>query len=213
MIVVQDDLAYLDGVEAVTFSAAGGGSPVLVEHALRRRAHEREAAPSGGAYTAFDVKWYLSTVDLIERPTPGATIVDAEGNVWTVLEVWPDALNAAWRCRARNLVVAENLSQRVQVLRAVWYASSAGAASAMWIGEHSDVPARIQPIETQVKIEHDERMARATHRVYLGQPLALDANHRIVHEAEVYHVLATTMPARIDELAVVHVEASPWPLK
>jgi hypothetical protein len=56
-------------------------------------------------------------------------------------------------------------------------------------------------------------MARETHRVYLGQALALNANHRIVHESQVYHVLSTTMPARIDELPVVHVEASPWPLK
>lgn len=213
MIVVQDDLAYLDGVEAVTFSPAGGGAPVLVEHALRRRARESEAAASGGAYTAHDVKWFLSTVDLAARPTPGATITDAAGDVWTVLDVWPDALNAAWRCRARNLVLAENLSQRISVLRATWRATAAGAAEAVWIGEASDVPARIQPIETDVKTEHAQRIARETHRVYLGQPLALDANHRIVCESRVYHVLSTTIPERIDQLPVVHVEASPWPLR
>jgi head-tail adaptor len=212
MIVIQDDLTYVDGVEAITFTPVGG-APVLVEHALRRKARESEAAASGGAYTAHDVKWFLSTVDLISRPTPGATITDAAGDVWTVLDVWPDALNAAWRCRARNLTFAEGLSQRVTILRAVWQASPAGAAAALWVSEHSDVPARIQPIETDVTTEHAQRMARATHRVYLGQSLALDANHRIVHAARVYHVLSTTMPARIDELPVVHVEVSPWPLK
>jgi hypothetical protein len=213
MIVVQDDLAYLDGVEAITFLAADGGLPVLVAHALRRKARASEAAASGGAHTAHDVTWFLSTVDLIAQPTPGATIADAAGDVWTVLDVWPDALNAAWRCRARNLTLAEGLSQQVTILRAVWQATSAGAASAYWVLEHSDVRARIQPIEMEVKTEHAQRISRETHRVYLGQPLSLDANHRIVHDARVYHVLSTTMPARIDALAVVHVEASPWPLR
>ena len=211
MIVLQDDLAYLDGIEAVTYTPAGG-SPVLVEHALRRRASESEAAPSDGVYTAHDVKWYLSTIDLAERPAPGGTITDDAGDVWTVLEVWPDALNAAWRCRARNLALAENLEQRVSVLRATWQASASGAPEAVWIPDVLDVPARIQPIEGEVQSEHDQRIARATHRIYLGQPLSLDANHRIVHDATVYHVLATRMPERLDQLPVVHAERSPWPL-
>jgi hypothetical protein len=191
MIVLQDDLAYVDGIEAITFVPAGGGSPVLVEHALRRKAHHAEAATSDGAYTASDVKWFLSTIDLTERPTPGATITDAAGDVWTVLEVWPDALNAAWRCRARNLVLAENLLHRVNVLRATWQATPAGAASAVWVAEFTDVPARIQPIDTKVTTEYEQRIARATHRVYLGQPLS----------------------ERLDQLAVAHVEVSPWPLR
>jgi hypothetical protein len=186
---------------------------VLVEHALRRKSHHREAAASGGAYTSADVRWFLSTIELVERPAAGATITDAAGDVWTVLEVWHDALNSAWRCRARNLVLAENLSQRISVLRATWQATPSGAASAIWTAEYADVPARIQPIETHVKHEHEQRIARATHRVILGQPVTLDANHRIVHEGVVYHVLATTMPERIDELPVVHVERSPWPLR
>jgi hypothetical protein len=213
MIVLQDDLAYVDGIEAITFVPAGGGSPVLVEHALRRKAHHAEAAASDGAYTASDVKWFLSTIDLTERPAPGATITDAAGDVWTVIEVWPDALNAAWRCRARNLVLAENLLHRVNVLRATWQATPAGAASAVWVAEFTDVPARIQPIDTKVTTEYEQRIARATHRVYLGQPLSLDANHRIVHESVVYHVLSTSMPERLDQLAVAHVEVSPWPLR
>jgi hypothetical protein len=213
MIVLQDDLAYVDGVEAVSVVPAGGGAAVLVEHALRRKAHHGEAAASDGVYTASDVKWFLSTIDLVERPTPGATITDAAGDVWTVLEVWPDALNAAWRCLARNLVLAENLLHRVNVLRATWQATPAGAAAAIWFAEFTDVPARIQPIDTKIATENEQRIARATHRVYLGQPLSLDANHRIVHDSVVYHVLATSMPERLDQLAVVHVEVSPWPLR
>lgn len=212
MIVLQDDLAFVDGIEAVTYVPADGGSPVVVAHALRRRVHHSEAAPSDGVYTAHDVKWFLSTVDLAERPTPGATIADAVGDVWTILEVWPDALNAAWRCRARNLILAENLLHRVKVLRATWHATPAGAATAVWLNEFVDVAARIQPIESEVRTEHDQRIVRATHRVYLGEPLDLDANHRIVHDTTVYHVLATKMPARLDQLPVVHVERSPWPL-
>ncbi len=212
MIVIQDDLTFVDGIESVTYVPAGGGSPVVVERALRRRVSHSEAAPSDGVYTAHDVKWFLSTTDLTERPTPGATIADVAGDVWTVLEVSRDALNAAWRCRARDLALAENLEHRVAIMRALWQASAAGAPTAIWIVELSDVPARIQPIDGEVTTEHDQRIVRATHRVYLGQSLSLDANHRIVHDATVYHVLATKMPDRLDQLPVVHVEQSPWPL-
>jgi hypothetical protein len=211
MLVIEDDLSYVDGLEAVVVTLPGT-SPVGVAHALRRNVHHAEAAPSDGVYTADDVKWFLATTDLTDEPAPGTTIADAAGGIWTVLETSRDAFNAAWRCRARRLALAEALSDIVDILRATWTAGAAGDANATWIVERSNVAARIQPAAVQIASEHEQRTGQATHLIYLSERIDLGANHRIVCWPTVYHVLRCEQLERLDQWTVVQARQSERPL-
>jgi hypothetical protein len=211
MLAIEDDLTCVDGLEAVVVTRPGE-SPASVAHALRRKIHHAEAAPSDGVYTADDVKWFLATSELASEPAPGTTIADTNGNVWTVLAASRDALTSAWRCHARRLSLTESRGDLGDILRAAWTACPAGDAAATWIAERTGVAARIQPNAMQVASAHEQRTSEVTHLIYLSERIELNANHRIVCGSATYHVVRSECFAQLDQWTVVHVRQSDRPL-
>jgi head-tail adaptor len=208
---ISDDLARIDGLEAITLFApdADADSGLAVPRALRRRPTRRELEASDGRYLADDVRWHLPAVDVPTPPLPGARIVDAAGESWTVLEVERAALDTRWACWSRNLAIVGGLDQRVTLQRALWTKDTDGAPLATWRDVRVGLRARLQPIDGQTELDRDRPITRRRYRVTLEQAVAVDQDCRILHEGHAYRVTGHEMPERIDRLMVVLVEVEP----
>ncbi len=54
-----------------------------------------------------------------------------------------------------------------------------------------------------METEHDRRLTRVTHNIFLAEPMEVDDNFRVVHSGEIYHVVGFQRPERIDQLMIV----------
>jgi len=199
---------FADGLVPVTLVERTSGDPTAVSAALRRTVSTREAEASGGDYTASDVVWHLPASELPAPPTVGDRIVEASGATWTILRVQQMTQDSRWRCIARELRIADHEATLVEIEVATWTKGDAGAATASWSTEQSDVRAAIQPERVEVRIENGRRTVESTHRVYLEQSLTLTENHRLVGpDATIYQVLRTEKSDRLDAAMVVAVRA------
>lgn len=208
---VSGDGTLWDGQQSVTLHHANG-STATVTLALRRQIGTREAAASGGKYLADDVVWHLPASQIADRPLPGAVIVDAALLRWVVQAVQQQSWDSRYRCIARRLSIADGLDQLITLERASWSKSLSGAPVATWHLLRSDIAARVQPIDTQVRATLGQRWLRATHRIYLAEPLELDGDCRIKHGTTVLQVLGTEHADQINQLLTVWAVITPWPL-
>jgi hypothetical protein len=207
----DDFLDAADGLEAVTLTSISGGTSA-VTGALRLRISEREAAASDGRYTRRDMRWHLPAAQVTSAPQVGATVTDGSGRVWTILQVDHDTRSSRWRCWCRLLRLSTLLNDRVHIQQASWTKDDHGAVSPTWSDWKIDLPARVQPIEAEMKIEHDQRLHRVTHLVYLNESLELTHNHRLYHPAAsaALHIIGYEKPERIDALFTIRAVQTPW---
>jgi hypothetical protein len=210
-----DFVTAADGLESVTLRRRGqspGGPGVVVSHALRKSITMREAAASGGRYTASDVVWHLPVAELPEAPRLGDVLRDSSGRRWTVLEVAHTVLGTRWRCASRNLAVVHALDDTITVLRAVYAKGDCGAAEAVWRPWKTGVRARIQPVAAEIAANHQARQTSTRFRIFVEDDLVLDHTHRIQGpDGTIYKVLATRAAERIGELCSIDAEVTPWP--
>ena len=78
------------------------------------------------------------------------------------------------------------------------------------IDHRANLLARIQPQFGEVKVAHKRPDLTVTHRIYVQEPVALDANYRILHGPRVFHVVGFEQLERIDALNVILASESPW---
>lgn len=197
------DLATFDGAEPVMLTQPGEPQSLVVVNALRRKLAHQEAEPSSGRYTSADATWHVSAAQLFERPEIGAVLTDSDGQRHTVLEVALETRGTRWRLRTRNLAIAGGLDRLVTFERATWTKDACGAPVAVWSLVRAGVAARIQPQQATVENEHDRRLTRVTHKIFLAEPMDVDDNFRVVHGGEVFRVVGYEWPERIDQLMVV----------
>lgn len=130
-----------------------------------------------------------------------------------MLEFKLATLGARWECVTRNVSIAEGLGEKIDIQQATWTKGSAGAATATWNTQLSQIPARIQSVEVDVQSEHQQRLAHATHQIFLAEQITIDENHRVIGpDQSVYHVVRFEKAQRIDELSVIFAVKTPWPL-
>ena len=175
----NDDLStVVNGWQPVVLTARDG-TTLNVARALRRAVQTAEAAASGGDVLQSDAVWHLSAALVSARPELGATITDAGGEVWTILNVELATLGARWRCRTRNLVIAHRLDMRIAIEQCQFAKGPHGAAIPDWTLWRANLAARLQPLKLTPEVVDGARLANATHVVYLADDLPLDARHRV----------------------------------
>lgn len=211
-LMLTDDMAVADGLEAVTLLARDGNELATVEGALRRAVTTAEAASSNGLYQQGDVRWHLPTAALADAPPLGSRLVDAAGGEWTVLTVERATLSTRWACATRNLALAGGLDEQVTIQIAAVSQGEHGEPMLTWSDWRTNVAARLQPLSAEVTIEHQRRMVRVTHVAYLAAPWALSPVHRMVRGETTYAVLRLRRAERIDVLTEVDLAQTPWPL-
>lgn len=201
-----DLIDVVDGLEQVTVTRPGGDASTAVGHALRRAVGTREMEASAGRYTAGDVVWHLPGGELSESPGPGDVIVDGDGHRWTVLDVRRTAGDLRWRCVARNLAIVHGLDRFVDVQKATYAKGDAGAETPAWKTWRTGLRAKIQPLKTEVRDEHERVLTHARYKVYLAENITLDHTHRIRGpDGTVYTVTGSRRADRIDALMEVEV--------
>jgi len=210
-----DFAEVIDGTETVTLLRRGNtpGSPgTAVAGALRRAVTTREAAQTGGRYTASDVTWHLPVEELGDAPAVGDLLSDGQGRRWTILEVTLATRRTRWRCTARDLAVVYGLDDTVAILKASYVKDEGGAAEPTWRPWKTGIRARIQPAEAKTATEHRARQTARQFRIFVEEDLLLDHTHRIRGpDGTIYKVTGTSGGQRIGELQTIHSEVTPWP--
>jgi hypothetical protein len=207
------DLATVaDRLEPIQFRRRGKANTTLVPHALRRRLQLHEARPSDGKVTRSDAVWHLPAGELPGPPRLGDAIVDAAGQVWTILDIERTESLGAWRVLTRELAVAAGLDQIVTIQQALPGKSSTGDLQPVWIDAWCGVRARFQPLGGALEPQHDQQSILQRYDVTLAENIPITHDHRLIDaEGATFKLLAFDMPQRIDELLVVR--AVRWPSK
>lgn len=209
---IADDFRSFDALEGIVLRSRDGHHETAIPQALRRAVTRREAAPSAGIYTQADTRWHFESAAVESAPEVGGSIVDTTGRVWRVLAVSHETLSRRWTCWSRELALAGGLTEVITIQEATWTKGESGALTPTWSDWRVQLRAHVQPATSALATEHRLRELPRRYRVYLAEEVAVNANHRIVHGAAIYHVLGFERPARIDELFVIHAEQTPWPL-
>jgi hypothetical protein len=200
------DLAVFDQLETVRLRRRDSTQVLVLPGALRRAVGRREAQPSGGRYTAAEVRWHLPAVLLSEPPRPGCMLVDSAGETWVVLTVDRCTLGSRYVCTCRGLSIDDGLHQRVSVEQAQWYRGRFGEPRARWVPRQGELLVHIQALDAEQTIEHHQRRVRVTHRAYLAEPLALDGELRLVADSAIYRIVGQREINRLDALPVLLLE-------
>lgn len=206
----SDDFpAVADGLTSVTLTRPGSSASSQVTHALRCRVRTREAERTDrleGRYRASDVAWHLPVSELSVPPRLGDVIVDGEGQRWTVLDVQKTTLDSRWRCLCRNLAIVHGLDQYIDIEKATYTKGEGGAEVPTWQTWKTGLPARIQPVQGEVKDEHQRRVTAARFKVFVAQDVPVDHTHRIKGpDAAVYRVTGCRKADRLDALMEIDV--------
>jgi len=183
-----------------------------IADARRTPVTRREMAASGGVYVASDRVWLLPDVQVIYEPKPADRITDSDGVVWTVLEAKPVGLGSSishHRLVCRNLVVAAELYDLIDVERPTITYDASGVALRAWTTAYSAVGARVQSQEAVAVEERGLYGFRGTHLIYCGQQLTLTAEDRVKLGTTYYEVRGWRNAQRIDELFTIDAELVP----
>lgn len=210
---LRDDFWLMDGLEKVVHgSRRAAGSPYVDTnvHALPLAINSKEMATSNGVYRASDTVWHIPTREFVvtTKPKPGDTVTEWDGTVWTVLEVGHHALTGNWRCVARNLTVAYDLSQRITIETCGTVENGIGkdVAAAMtqsWRDRYVNIPARMQPIQDELVTDQLQRGAQRRYTVFVDRELDVrnDAGFdRIRFDGVLYAITGYRNAERIDML-------------
>jgi hypothetical protein len=212
----NDFAAVADGLEPVTLlrreTPNGPGEAIL--HALRRTidaaevvGKNRKTIESDGRYTAADANWSLPAAELTRAPRLGDAILDAAGRRWTILEVRLVALSARWRCRTRELSIANGLEDDVAILQAEISTNESGEVETVWIVLHEHIRARIQPLKTKITLENSIPTSVRRCRIILAESFDLDHTHRLRgSDGALYRPVTVAGFPQLGELQTIDVE-------
>jgi hypothetical protein len=181
----SNDLSLIaDNVETVTLLRRGiipGDAGAVIQHALRRAVQSGEFAArnrdesrryinSDGQCIATDADWHLPAAELDKPPAIGDVILDGEGRRWTILEIKLIMLRTRWKCFAQELSITHGLDDTVDILKAEYAKSTAGAAEPTWQIWRTGIRARIQPVEVNVNIKDSAQCATSSYRRSNARP-------------------------------------------
>lgn len=206
---IADDFAMiLDGTEPTTLKRRGSATTISVPKAWRYSSIAQTAEPGVAAAVQSDVVWQFGWSDSVEKPRVGDLLIDAAHDSWTILSVEVRGNNSRLRCQTRNLRIAHELTNRIEIQQAIWDNGESGPEIIGWTTLCTAVPARIQPDRTVVDDSTDPPTSTSTYRVLLDNDTPLDHNHRILDaEGRAYRVLEYLQAERIDTLPTARVKS------
>ena len=205
----QDYLVW-DNIQTVDHtSVRTSGDVVTCILGHRHNIDRRELAASNGVYTPDDLIWRLPKPTCPIRPKPRDLITDAEGRTVTMLQVSYIVDQQRYRCVCRDLILANDLYDTIDVETPTITYTTAGAKVKTWEALYSDIPARLQPITADLVDERGMRGLRVTHELIVGQALVVTNEDRVVLDGVYYEIRGYHNPERIDELPVLDVELVP----
>ena len=99
--IANDLVTVADGLEALTLRPAASNVETQIAHALRRPVSKNESASSGGSVLLSDVRFHLPVVELPLAPAADDKLIDAAGQIWSILHVKSATCATRWECLCR----------------------------------------------------------------------------------------------------------------
>lgn len=223
--------AGVNGTDGATYGGGGGGfatsgtagnggggvvkitgatlSTVSVSTALRLPVSNRERLASQGVYTSLDRMWCLPGPLLSgHTPIPGDQILDADEVSWTILEISGySELTDTHNCLTRNLVLANGLTDSIDIETATVTQTATGAKINTWATKYSGIRCRMQPEQTE---DMDGRGKKATQIRYLiPVERQIDPRNsagdwgRVKFGSQYLEITGYKQSERIDELPII----------
>ena len=204
-----DFASIVDGLEAVTLSVSGLADQSIL-NAHRNQVSTAEVEASNGQTKQGDTIWQWPLSETPTQPVLGSTIVDGDGDTWTILIVNEQVLASKWQATCRDLAVEANLNTLVTIQSATYAKGEHGDAVPTWADAYTSVRARVQEIDQTTEVEHDADETAKRYRIILAADLSIDtvgADYRVIDaDDEIYSIVSYEQPARIDVLPVLVVE-------
>jgi hypothetical protein len=199
---------------------------ITVGLAKRRAPTTKELSTSNGAYTGADLVWIIPRLEYqtgFPPPKPGDYVLDNDGVQWTILPagVSFNALKSDWKCFTRNLVLAYQLYDLIDIQRPAISYDAAGAIVRSWPDDAIpqgatiayQLPAKVQLLTQQSSLALGVSGMRGDYAVIINKDLELVKSDRVAWytpKGTVYlDILAQHNPQRIDELPVLDCQALP----
>ena len=214
-----------DQVESVGIEHARTGQLTTdaVPVAKRRNLTVKELAASGGVYTGLDRVWLVPQAMLPQGFgfKPADVVVDRAGVRWTVLQTDWGKYGQTWKLTCRDLVLAYDLRDTIDVERATIRYDQAGAPvkdfpPAGGQSLYAQVPARVQLTGEEVTDQRGLRGPLRKYDVIVGRQVPLLSTEDRVKWTDpstkqvVYlDVLGLRQPERIEQLPVIEAEGRP----
>lgn len=207
---LTNDYLIFDGMEAVAFTSkkTAGNVQTAITKALGRAPTYKELAPSNGAYTGQDKVWIIPQTLLgATTPKPG-DFVTASSDNWTALEVKKIALGSSWWLMTRNLVLANDLRDTIDIERAaVTYDAAGGKVrtfpTAGGTTPYANLAAKVQKLTDALKMVLGVEGFQGTYAVIVAQDLTITDDDRVKWGALYLDIVGMKNPSRIDELPVL----------
>lgn len=191
------DFATFDAAQTVLLRLAAGYRRRNIA-AVRRMLTRQEAEASAGRYLADDVVFHLPASDDLPEPDVGATLTEADGTTWTILELRRETLHTRLRCLCRRRRIIAELAELATFYRAVWEKTASGVPMAQWRELRRGMPVSLSPIDDAgARNEADDAHRRATHRCHLLEDLELDDGCRVRIDDAAYDVVGFDDQGRI----------------
>lgn len=212
----QDYLVW-DNTEAVTHirKRVNGGGDVLtpISIAKNRQLTFKERAASGGVYTSMD-RAFLVPKALLSSAKPGDQLIDSQAITYTVLEAPDYANETRWKLICRDLILAADLRDSIDIQRAAVSYDSMGGKITTWppsggTTPYASVPARVQKIEDTNELIFGATGYKGDYAVMIGQEVVLGDNDRMKFGTSVFEIIAYRNSTRIDELPVLDCRLMP----
>jgi hypothetical protein len=197
--ILNDFATILDGGEPLTLKRRASATTIALPKAWRYSSIAQAAEPGVADVVRADAVWQFPWATATELPRVGDQLIDAAHDGWTILSVEIRGHRSRLRCHTRNLRIAHELNNRVELQAAVWEENEIVG----WTTLRTAIPARIQPDRTITNLDANPHKSTATYRIHLADDTPLNHNHRLVDpDGNAYRVQEYTQAARIDALPV-----------
>jgi hypothetical protein len=216
------DYTVYDGLEPVAYQSTrnDGSMPDFYPSALRRALSTKEQAASGGAYQAGDVVWIVPAtfVQPGMRLKPADVVIDSDQNRYTVLDASEQKKRQSWRLISRNLAIAFQLGDYVDIQKAGISYDRAGIEIQTYPEDgggsvaYASLLCRVQEVS---EVETDERLIRGFQGdfvIYLSQQINFTADfnrYRVKHTkaglTRYYDIVGYRNAEQIAELPILEV--------
>ncbi|MEM8864177.1 MAG: hypothetical protein AAGF31_01370 [Planctomycetota bacterium] len=206
---IRGDLAeVVDSLQPLTLRRRASDVEVAIPAALGSTLQTAEVEPSGGAVTQSEKRWLFELSEGSDPVEVGDVLVDPDDRRWTVLTVEQRTSGTQTCCKTQSLAIRYDLRQLITIEEATWEDNGSELEATEWTAVRTAIPARIQPVSTEMDRTQAEPTAAARFRVYLAEDFSLNQNHRLVDAQGTIYQIDRYEPAdRIDALAVVEASA------
>ena len=224
---LDHSLDYLvwDNYVPITYQSIDGRTARLAK-CLRIELTLKEQAIAGGGYLGADLNWLIPSKIIptgFKVGQPGDTVVEADGSAFTVLDSAAQVRDKTgpqvYRLHTRNLAIAYNLRDLIDIQRPGITHDAAGAVVKAWPPSggsaiYASLPAKVQLLTRDVVEERGIVGFKGTHAVYVSRqvPLVTLEDRIKWTDGGVTHYLninGVRQPDRIDELCALDASLPP----